>query len=109
MTVKEPDVDINVLKNEKNLDNLNYLSNKSIHEINKIAFNATTDAHVKVAKIPNIHIEFDKMNEESFGEIVMFFERAVTMSAYLLKVNPFNQPGVEIYKQNMFKALGKPE
>jgi glucose-6-phosphate isomerase len=49
------------------------------------------------------------MNEESFGEIVMFFERAVTMSAYLLKVNPFNQPGVEIYKQNMFKALGKPE
>ena len=84
------------------------MTSRSVHDVNIVAFEATTDAHVKVGKIPNIHIEFDKMDENNFGQLVIFFERAVAMTAYLMGVNPFNQPGVEVYKQNMFKQLGKP-
>ena len=109
MTVKKTNSDLLILSEEKNLDNLNYLSNNNVHHINQITFKAVTEAHVKIAKIPNIHIQFDKMDEEGFGELVMFFQRAIIMSAYLLKLNPFSQPGVEIYKQNMFKILEKPE
>ena len=109
MTVKEPNSNVSILLEEKNLDNLNYLANNDVHKINKIVFESVTEAHVKIAKIPNIHIEFDKMDESGFGELIMFFKRAITMTAYLLKVNPFNQPGVEVYKQNVFKNLNKPE
>ena len=109
LTVETPTYNVSVIEDEKNIDNLNYLSDKTVHEINKVAFKATTDAHVQVGKVPNIHIEFSKMNAKGFGELVIFFERAVAMTAYLQGVNPFNQPGVEIYKSNMFKLLGKPE
>ena len=108
LTVKEPNSDVVIMEDSKNLDNLNYLTSRSVHDINTVAFEATTDAHVKVGKVPNIHIEFDKMDENNFGQLVIFFERAVSMTAYLMGVNPFNQPGVEVYKQNMFKQLGKP-
>lgn len=109
MTVAHPNMDVNVPQDEKNIDNLNYLTNKTVHEVNLVAFEATTDAHVKVGKVPNIHIEVERLDEEHFGQLVVFFSRAVAMTGYLMGVNPFNQPGVEVYKQNMFKQLGKPE
>lgn len=106
---ESPTLDVAILEDEENLDQLNYLSDKSVHEVNKIAHKATVDAHVKIGKVPNILINFGRMDAINFGELVIFFERAVAMTAYLSGVNPFNQPGVEIYKHNMFKELGKPE
>lgn len=110
LTVKKPKYDLKMfeLPQEENNDNLNYLAEKSIHEINNIAFDATIDAHSLVGRVPNIHISIEDYSEESFGTIVMFFERAVAISGYLLRINPFNQPGVEVYKTNMFKTLKKP-
>ena len=109
ITVAQPTMDVPIIEEDIDLDNLNYLSSKTVHYVNKMAFEATRDAHVKVGKVPNIHIEIDKMDEINFGQLVIFFERAVAMTAYLMGVNPFNQPGVEVYKQNMFTKLGKPE
>lgn len=109
LTVSKPNVDIPMLSDMRNLDNLNYLEQKTLHEINTVAFKATVDAHVKVGKVPNIHLEFEALDEFHFGELVIFFERAVAMTGYLQGINPFNQPGVEIYKTNMFRQLGKPE
>lgn len=109
MTVKAPRYDVHIPEDKENVDGLNYLTSNTLHEINNVAFAATTEAHVKVGKVPNIHIEIDALDEFAFGELSMFFMRAVAMTAYLEGVNPFNQPGVEVYKQNMFKALGKPE
>ncbi len=108
ITVTKPIIDLEIVEDMENLDNLNYLIDKSVHEINNVAFQATLDAHSSVGQVPNIHLELPELNEESFGWIVMFFERAVAMSAYLMEVNPFNQPGVEIYKTNMFRILKKP-
>ena len=73
-----------------------------------IAFEATLDAHSLVGRVPNIHIQIEDYSEETFGSLVIFFERAVAISGYLLEINPFNQPGVEVYKSNMFKTLKKP-
>lgn len=109
MTVKTPRYDVHIPEDKENVDGLNYLTSNTLHEINNVAFMATTEAHVKVGKVPNIHIEIDSLDEFAFGELSMFFMRAVAMTAYLEGVNPFNQPGVEVYKQNMFKSLGKPE
>lgn len=110
LTVKKPLIDLNIIEvpKEEDYDNLNYLSGKTIHQINNVAFEATIDAHSLIGKIPNIHIEIPEFDEENFGQIVTFFERAVAMSGYLLEINPFNQPGVEVYKSNMFKILKKP-
>ncbi|QHX35801.1 glucose-6-phosphate isomerase [Spiroplasma sp. TIUS-1] len=106
--VKKPQVDINVPKLEKDLDGLNYLTKNSLHKINSIAIEGVIDAHVNVGKMPNIVLEFDKMDDEMFGYATYWFMKACAMSAYLLDINPFDQPGVEIYKKNMFKLLGKP-
>ncbi len=108
ITVKKPIIDLEIVEDKEDLDNLNYLINQSIHTINNVAFQATIDAHSTIGQVPNIHIEIPELNEENFGEIVIFFQRAVAMSAYLIEVNPFNQPGVEIYKTNMFRILKKP-
>ncbi|ATZ17115.1 glucose-6-phosphate isomerase [Williamsoniiplasma luminosum] len=107
--VKKPLANVKVPKNKDNLDELNYLTSKTLHEINSTAIEGVLDAHFNVGKMPNIVLEFDKMDDEMFGYLVYWFEMAVAMSAYLLEVNPFNQPGVDIYKKNMFKLLGKPE
>ena len=111
ITPTVPNMDVPIIESSSNTDGLNYLSDKdvTVHEVNEAAFKATTNAHVNVGKVPNIHLEIDKMDEENFGQLAIFFQRAVAMTAYLQGVNPFNQPGVEIYKQNMFKILGKPE
>lgn len=110
ITTKRPKYDMKMFEvvEEENLDELNYLAEKSIHEINNVAFEATIDAHYFVGGVPNIHLSIEDYSEESFGAIVTFFERAVAISGYLLEINPFNQPGVEVYKTNMFKTLKKP-
>lgn len=105
LTFAKPNLDLEVAKDNLNLDNLNYLSSRTIHEINKIAFESTKKAHFEEGKVPIIHMEIEKMNEKSFGYLVTFFQRAVAMTAYLQGVNPFDQPGVEVYKTNMIQKL----
>ncbi|WP_033161220.1 glucose-6-phosphate isomerase [[Mycoplasma] collis] len=107
MTIQNPLMDLVIDYDEENLDNLNYLSGKKVHEINNVAFKATLDAHVNNGKVPNIHLELEDNKEAAFGELIIFFERACAMSAYLLDLNPFDQPGVEVYKANMKKILNK--
>lgn len=106
--VEKPQLDLEVPGDEDNLDNLNYLAGKTVDYVNKKACEGTIDAHVNVGGVPNIEITIDEMNAYSFGYMVYFFEKACALSVYLLGVNPFNQPGVEVYKKNMFKLLGKP-
>ncbi|MCI1734378.1 MAG: glucose-6-phosphate isomerase [Bacilli bacterium] len=100
--------DVTVPYDDENLDNLNYLSGRSMAYINNKAYEATLDAHTSGHTPANI-IEIDQMDSYALGNLMYFFFRACAFSAYLLGVNPFNQPGVEIYKSNMYKLLGKPE
>lgn len=93
-------------EDEANLDNLNYIAGMEVSYVNKQALLGTLMAHVE-GNVPNILITIDKLDEYHFGYLVYFFEIACAMSAYLLEVNPFNQPGVEAYKKNMFELLGK--
>lgn len=92
---------------EANLDGLNFLAGKRVDEVNKMAELGTRLAHVD-GGVPNILVEFEKVDEYNLGQFIYFFERACGISGYLLGVNPFNQPGVEAYKKNMFALLGKP-
>ena len=94
-------------KEIENLDNLNYLAGKRIDEVNKMAELGTMMAHID-GGVPNIKIEVPELNEFYLGELIYFFEKACAISGYLLDVNPFDQPGVEAYKSNMFKLLEKP-
>ena len=89
-------------------DGLDYLEGMTLYDINHKAMEATIIAHVK-GKVPNILIRIPKLNEYYMGQMLYFFETAIAMSGYLLDINPFNQPGVEDYKSNMFRLLGKPE
>ncbi|AUM62866.1 glucose-6-phosphate isomerase [Spiroplasma monobiae] len=106
--VKNPTMDLNVPKNTEDLDGLNYLTSKTFHEINKVALEGVVDAHANTGEVPNIVLEFDKMDGEMFGYAAYWFMKSCAMSGYLLEINPFNQPGVEVYKTNMFKLLKKP-
>ena len=90
-----------------NLDGLNFISGKDIHYVNRTAFTATAMAHTD-GGVPNIVLELEKRGAYEFGYLVYFFELACAISGYILGVNPFNQPGVEEYKKNMFALLGKP-
>lgn len=101
--IETPKLDY-VLKTLKDNDELGFLENKSIHEINEVAFKATLKAHASDRKIPNNIISIDETNEYSFGYLSMWFFIACTYYCYLLKVNPFNQPGVEVYKAHMKKS-----
>ncbi|MEH7383626.1 glucose-6-phosphate isomerase [Bacillus sp. JJ1533] len=92
---------------ENDLDGLNYLAGKSVDFVNKKAFEGTMLAHTD-GGVPNLIVHVPEMDEYSFGYLVYFFEKACAMSGYLLGVNPFDQPGVEAYKVNMFALLGKP-
>ncbi|RFB15138.1 glucose-6-phosphate isomerase [Bacillus sp. HNG] len=92
---------------EYDLDGLNYLAGKSVDFVNKKAFEGTMLAHTD-GGVPNLIVHVPEMDEYSFGYLVYFFEKACAMSGYLLGVNPFDQPGVEAYKVNMFALLGKP-
>lgn len=100
-------MDIEVKEDKDNLDGLNYLVGKSLDYINKKAMEGTIEAHVD-GGVPNILINIAELDEEAIGELVYFFELACAVSGSILGVNPFNQPGVEKYKRNMFKLLEKP-
>ena len=92
---------------EDNLDGLNYIKGKTLDFVNKKAMEGTIKAHVD-GGVPNIVINIEKLDEETIGHLIYFFQLACSMSGKILGVNPFNQPGVEKYKTNMFKLLGKP-
>ncbi len=94
-------------KDEQNLDGLNFLAGKRVDEVNKMAELGTQLAHVD-GGVPNIKISFEKVDEYNLGQFIYFFERGCGISGYMLMVNPFNQPGVEAYKKNMFALLDKP-
>jgi len=106
--VKNPSLDIAIPHDDQDLDGLNYLEGKKLSFVNEQAFRATLDAHVKEGGVPNIVLGFDKLDAFNLGYLFYFFMRSVAMSGYLLEINPFDQPGVEVYKRNMFKRLGKP-
>lgn len=105
--VKNAKEDIVIPFDEKDLDGLNYLNGKNLEFVNRKAFEGTLIAHVKDGNVPCAVIELEKMDEKTLGHLFYFFMRACAMSAYMLDINPFDQPGVEIYKKNMFHLLGK--
>ena len=107
LDIEKSENDITIGFDEDNLDNLNYLSGKELSYVNRKAMEGTIQAHVD-GDVPNIIISMKELNAENLGELIYFFEKACAMSAELLEVNPFNQPGVEKYKTNMFKFLKKP-
>ncbi len=105
--IENPETNININADDDNLDGLNYLANKDVDYVNKKAMEGTVKAHVS-GGVPNIIINVDRLNEEAVGHLIYFFEKACAVSGIILGVNPFNQPGVEEYKKNMFKLLEKP-
>lgn len=107
LSVKEQDSAITVQEDPMNIDGLNYLAGKTYPEINNTAKDATLMAHYQ-GGVPVLEIELEKLDAEHIGYLIYFFELACGISARLLGVNPFDQPGVEAYKQNMFALLGKP-
>jgi len=107
LSVAQSRYHVEVSKDEANLDGLNYLAGKRVDYINKMAELGTQQAHI-AGGVPNIRIEIPELNEYYLGQLLYFFERACGISGYLLEVNPFDQPGVEAYKKNMFALLGKP-
>lgn len=94
-------------KEDNDLDGLNYLANQTVDFVNEKAYEGALFAHTD-GGVPNLVVSVPELNEYAFGYLVYFFEKACAMSGYLLGVNPFDQPGVEAYKQNMFALLGKP-
>lgn len=101
------DIDLKINELEDDIDGLNFLKGKNLHYINNKAFLGTLYAHFN-GNVPCMVLDIPELNEEAFGYLIYFFEKACAMSGYLLGVNPFNQPGVENYKNNMFSLLGKP-
>ena len=96
-----------IMGDAKNLDGLNYLEGKTLDFVDEKAYLGTMAAHVD-GGVPVITMDAGELNDKKVGELFYFLELACGVSAYLLDVNPFNQPGVELYKRNMFKLLGKP-
>lgn len=107
VSVKEANHTVLFPTNEANLDGLNFLAGKRVDYVNKMAELGTMLAHVD-GGVPNLKVEMPCLNEYYIGELLYFFEKACGISGYLLGVNPFNQPGVEAYKKNMFALLEKP-
>ena len=107
INVVNSQADIILKEEQDNLDGLNYLAGKTMDFVNKKAMEGTIKAHVD-GRVPNILINIDKLDEKTIGHLIYFFELACAMSGNILGVNPFNQPGVEEYKKNMFKLLEKP-
>lgn len=107
ISVEQPNKKMLFPKDEENLDGLNFLAGKRVDEVNKMAELGTRLAHVD-GGVPNIRISLPELNEYYIGQLLYFFEIACGISGNLLDVNPFNQPGVEAYKKNMFALLNKP-
>ena len=107
ISIEESNSDITIPSDDDNLDGLNYLAGKGLDYVNKKAMEGTVQAHVS-GDVPNIIINLKQLNETALGELIYFFEKACAVSGMILGINPFNQPGVEEYKKNMFKLLKKP-
>ncbi len=107
VTFGESDKDIVIEEESDDGDGLNFLAGKTMSFVNEKAFEGTVLAHTD-GGVPNLVIKVDKADEENLGELIYFFEKACAISGYMLGVNPFDQPGVESYKKNMFALLGKP-
>jgi len=107
LRVDNPLFDVSIPHDDTDLDGLNYLEGKKLSYVNEQAYLGTLKAHVEDGNVPCLVLHIDKMDEKNLGHMFYFFMRACAMSAYMLDVNPFNQPGVEIYKKNMFHLLGK--
>jgi glucose-6-phosphate isomerase len=107
ISVLESDHTVLVPSDEANLDGLNFLAGKRVDYVNKMAELGTQIAHID-GGVPNLKIELPKLNEYYIGQLLYFFEKACGISGYILGVNPFDQPGVEAYKKNMFALLEKP-
>jgi glucose-6-phosphate isomerase len=106
LSVEKPNKNISVPTDKNDLDGLNYIAGKKLHEVNSMAELGTVLAHVE-GGVPNIQIQIPQISEYYIGQLIYFFEMACAISGYILKVNPFDQPGVEAYKTNMFALLGK--
>jgi glucose-6-phosphate isomerase len=98
--------EVRIPTDAQDLDKLNYLAGRHMHEVNQMAEKGTLLAHVE-GNVPNVLIEVPELNEYNFGQLFYFFEKACAISGYILGINPFDQPGVEAYKVNMFALLGK--
>lgn len=103
----KPKTEFSIPRIDEDIDGLNFLAGKTMHEVNSKACDATILAH-NDGGVPNLVLEVPEINEKEFGYLVYFFEKVCAVSGYLLGVNPFDQPGVESYKRNMFALLGKP-
>ena len=108
LRVEKPGKDIKINEDVENLDKLNFLAGKTMDFVNKKALDGTMLAH-QDGGVPNFLVKIPEMTPYYFGQLVYFFEKACGISGYLSGVNPFDQPGVEAYKRNMFALLGKPE
>ncbi len=107
INVETPSIDVMIGEDADNLDGLNFLAGETLDFVNHKAMEGTILAHTD-GNVPNLMLSLKKLDEYTFGQLVYFFEKACGISGYLLGVNPFNQPGVEAYKKNMFALLGKP-
>ena len=107
VNIKDNGSDVVIEEEATNGDGLNFLAGKTMSFVNEKAFEGTVLAHTD-GGVPNLVIEIDKADEENLGRLIYFFEKACAISGYMLGVNPFDQPGVEAYKKNMFALLGKP-
>ena len=107
INIEKPASSLEINADEDNLDGINYLAGKDLNYINKKAMEGVIEAHTS-GDVPNIIVNVEKINEETIGHLIYFFEKACAISGGILGVNPFNQPGVEKYKTNMFKLLEKP-
>ena len=107
INVVNPAIDIEIKPDEDNLDGMNFVAGKTVDYVCKKAMEGTIEAHVN-GGVPNIVIDMEKLDAATIGNLIYFFELACAMSGKILGVNPFNQPGVEEYKKNMFRLLGKP-
>ena len=108
LEVENPTVDLLIPNDAEDSDQMNYLAGKSYDWVNKMACLGTIEAHEVTGGVPNLIISIPDMKEYSFGYLCYFFFIATAMTCYMIDINPFNQPGVEIYKKNMFRLLGKP-
>jgi len=107
LNVEKSKEEMIIKANKDNMDGLNYLSGKTLDFVNKKAMEGTLEAHID-GGVPNLIINIPEISPYYFGYLTYFFMKACGMSGYLLGVNPFDQPGVEAYKSNMFRLLGKP-
>ncbi len=107
LSVEAPAHEVIIPTDNDNLDGLNFIAGKRVDQVNKMAELGTRIAHVD-GGVPNLRITIPELTETYLGQLIYFFEKACGISGYMLGVNPFNQPGVEAYKKNMFALLAKP-